>query len=153
LRERATASGHHKRTPGIVANLYFGLELFAEFAVAAGALTAAEAEALLRRSWQALGAAAAAQAGLQAHGEPARHFVELLRAAAAAGQAPGAGPDGAPPARPAEHGWRPDGDGWSAAGDQIGWQDGADLYLDPEAALAVAQRLAQERHEPLGVAA
>src|SRR5262249_18488459 len=33
LREEATASGHHKRTPGMVANLFFGLELFCRFAV------------------------------------------------------------------------------------------------------------------------
>jgi hypothetical protein len=153
LREQATASGLHKRVPAIVANLYLGLQLFAEFAVAAGALSGAEAEAFLQRSWQALGAAAAAQAALQAHGEPARRFLELLRAAVAAGQAHVAGPDGGAPDRPAERGWRPDGDGWAAAGDRIGWLDGPDLYLDPEAALAVAQWLAQERHEPLGVAA
>src|SRR5262249_45380226 len=55
LREQPTASGQHKRTPGIVANLYFGLEFFSQFAIDSKALTKKEAEAFLKRCWQALG--------------------------------------------------------------------------------------------------
>src|SRR4051812_19188325 len=100
LREQATASGQHRRTPGIVANLAFGLELFSQFAVETQALSEEEAKAFQQRCWKALGEAAAAQASVHSHGEPAQRFLELLNAAVAAGQAHVAGPDGGAPAQP-----------------------------------------------------
>src|SRR5262249_41006031 len=81
LPEQATASGQHRRTPSIAANLYFGLELFSKFAVEAKAITPKQSEGFLKRCWQALGEAAAAQAALQARGEPAQRFLELINAA------------------------------------------------------------------------
>jgi hypothetical protein len=151
LREQATASGLHKRTPGIVANLAFALELFTAFAVAAKAMTPRQAEAFQARCWKALGEAAAAQPTVQAHGESAQRFLGLLRQAIATGQAHLAGPDGQAPAQPSPAGWQQDGDTWSPRGDLIGWLDGADLYLEPDRSYTVAQRIGQERHEPLGV--
>lgn len=151
LREQATASGQHKRTPGIVANLAFGLELFSEFAVDAQAMTAKQAEAFRERCWQALGEAAAAQAVFQAHGEPAQRFLSLLGAASAGGKAHIAAADGQPPADPARFGWHRDKAQWVPGGRLVGWLDGEDLYLEPEAAYDVAQQVGRDRHEPLGV--
>ena len=60
LRDRASGSGQHRRTPGIVANLFFGLEVFAGFpAVDATAMTQNEADEFLLRAWAALGEATA----------------------------------------------------------------------------------------------
>jgi hypothetical protein len=151
LRDQATASGQHRRTPGIVANLAFGLELFGRFAVTVGTMTKAESKKFQQRCWQALGEVAAAQAALQAHGEPAQRFLGLLTASMTAGKAHIAGPDGQPPAQPVAWGWRDDGDVWKPEGNRIGWVVNADLYLEPEAALASAQGMACEGHEPLGV--
>jgi hypothetical protein len=36
-------------------------------------------------------------------------------------------------------------------GDRVGWPSGGDLYLEPEAANAAVQTLAQEGGEPLAV--
>ena len=150
LRERATASGLHKRTPGIVASLFYGLQLFIDFAVDIKALTEAKAKALRERCWQALGVAAEAQAEFQRHGEPAQRFLELLQAAIREGKAHVAGLDGTAPAGAEGLGWRADGDAWAANGDCVGWVDAANLFLDPDAAYAAAQRMAQGGHE-LGV--
>jgi hypothetical protein len=154
LRERATGSGQHKRTPSTVAHMFLGLELFGQFAVEVKALTQKQADALLKRCWQALGEAAAAQATVQAHGEPGQRFLDLLVAAIRGGKAHVAGPDGKPPANPATLGWREDGGEWKPQGDRVGWMDGpADLYLDPDAAYTIAERVAEAAHEPLGVGA
>jgi hypothetical protein len=151
LREQATASGQHRRTPAIVADLALGLELFTQFATEVKALTQKQADALRQRCWQALGEAAAAQAVLQSHGEPAQRFLDLLGAAIRAGKVHLAGPDGQSPANPAGLGWREEGGAWAVSGDRVGWLDGADLYLEPEAAYAAAERMAEAAHEPLGI--
>jgi hypothetical protein len=152
LREQATASGQHKRLPGIVANLFYAKELYCRFAVQNKALTPKQADALLKRCWQALGEAAAAQATVQAHGEPGRRFLDLLVAAIRGSKAHIAAPDGGPPPTPAGLGWREAGGAWAAAGDRVGWLDGHDLFVEPDAAYLTAQQLAQESHEALVIA-
>ncbi|MGH2688011.1 MAG: hypothetical protein ACRDKW_04275, partial [Actinomycetota bacterium] len=116
------------------------------FARTSGAITAARHDELLERSWRALGEAARAQAGHQSPAEPARRFLELLRGAIASGRAHIAGPDGAHPiGDEGACGWRRDSWGsWEAKGERVGWIDGEDLYLEPDAAYAVVQRLGQE---------
>jgi hypothetical protein len=146
LRQRAAASGEHRRTPDIVANLMAGMGLFLAFARGAGAVSDAERDELLDRSWRALGEAARAQAGHQAPAEPARRFLELLRGAIASGRAHLAGPTGDRPEVAEEAwGWRRDSYGtWEPKGERVGWLDGDDCYLEPDAAYAVVQRLGQE---------
>ena len=70
-----------------MANLYFGLELFAGFAVDIAAIGAGRARRLLTDGWDALGEAALAQRGIQADSDPARRFLDLLTAALTAGKA------------------------------------------------------------------
>jgi hypothetical protein len=85
----------------------------------------------------------------------------LLAAALASGCAHIAGPDGAAPDKPAAWGGReeefvtregPDSRG-VGQGRRVGWVDGADLYLEPEAADAETQRLAGEQGDSLAVSA
>src|SRR5262249_1245829 len=59
---RAALPKDHARSPGIVADLALGLKYFLDFAVEAGAVTAAERADLSRRFWAALCGAAHAQA-------------------------------------------------------------------------------------------
>jgi hypothetical protein len=147
LREQVHADGLHARTPGIVAELAVGLRLFLAFAVEAGALTGAERDILDRRGWEALRAAGAAQAGPAEAAEPCGYFLRLLAGLLASGRAHVAGTAGAAPSNADAWGWRRE----EAQGRRIGWLDGADLYLEPEAAYAEAQELARLQGDSLPV--
>src|SRR5262249_17920564 len=59
LRERAHAEGLHARTPGVVADLAVGWRCWLDYAVDAGAITAAERDGLTQRVRRALLTAAA----------------------------------------------------------------------------------------------
>ena len=146
LRAKAAASGSHRRTPEIVANLAAGFGLFLTFAASAGAITDTEHQALLEVSWRALGEAARAQSAHQSPAEPARRFLELLSGAISSGRAHVAAGDGERPAgAEGTWGWRRDPWGtWQPMGERVGWVDGEHLYLEPDAAYAVVQRLGQE---------
>lgn len=158
LRDKVGMGGQHNRTPEIVANLVLGLEMFTRFAHEAGALTREEAEALLARGTRAIQTAAASQAKHLEDSEPTRRFRDLIAAALAAGKAHIAAPNGEAPPNAQAFGWRKgqigqfsDGGEWHAQGDRIGWVDGNDLYLIPEAALACAKRMAGENGEGIMV--
>jgi hypothetical protein len=91
--------------------------------------------------------------------EPTRHFLRLLAAAIASGRAHLAGPAGGEPKTPQAYGWRPIAVGtgpyatgdWQTQGLRIGWVEGNDLYLEPEAAYAQAQSLATQQGEALSI--
>ena len=165
LRQQATQSLMHRRTPGIIADLAVGWRAFLRYAQGVEALTPHEADALWQRGWAALGQAAAVQAQHQAASEPASRFVELLGAALASGQAHVAAADGNAPERPDDEempkqwGWRlriiGTGDNereeWQAQGRRVGWLDGDDLYIEPDAAFSVVQRLGRDVGDALTV--
>jgi hypothetical protein len=157
LRERAQTGTGSARTPGIVADLALGLQLFLEFALVIGAIGQAERDDLTRRIWQALAVASAGQAEHIQATEPTALFVNLLAAAVTSGRGHVAGPDGDAPIAPAAWGWRRedarDGPIWRPQGRRIGWIDGADLFLEPEAAYAEAQDLARVQGDGLPVSA
>lgn len=151
LREKALAGTAHRRTPEIVANLFIGLKHFLAFAEEARAITAADKAELLRRAWLALGEAATAHADHLRMADPAGQFWRLLSAALASGRAHCATPTGDVPADAPAWGWREQQTGmgehshleWRSQGRRIGWVDGADLLLEPEASYAEAQELAR----------
>jgi len=159
LRELAAASDAHRRTPGIVASLGAAWRLFLDYALESGAITATSAEAAWRRCWLALGQAAAAQAQHQAASEPTARFLELLGSALGSGKAHVAAPNGTAPEGAKGWGWRSAvvGTGefarqeWRPQGARIGWIEGADLYLDRDAALAEVQRLGQITGDGLAI--
>jgi hypothetical protein len=161
LRDRARGDGQHARTPGIVADLALGLRYLLDFARFAGAVTETEGAELWERGWAALAEAAAAQATVIASAEPTGLFLRLLVAGLASGRAHVAGPGGNEPESAAAWGWRSKTvgageharDEWQPQGRRIGWIDGADLYLEPEAAYAEAQELARHQGESLPIAA
>jgi hypothetical protein len=151
LRDLAAAGGQHKRTPVISAELYAGLESFADYAADVAAISEGRRFKLLAGWWKVLVEAAAAQDAIQSGGDPVLRFAELLTAAVASGRAHVAGLTGDPPHQRAGWGWRQSGGGWEPRGDRVGWVEGPDLYLEPEAAYGVAQRMAHDGNEPLAV--
>jgi hypothetical protein len=159
LRQAAVGSASHRKTPMMIANLGVGIERFLEFACRSGAIGAPEAQELWEQAWAALGEAGEAQAQYLVSAEPMARFLDLLRAALASGEAHLADPEGKHPPSPESWGWRSRLIGvgedvdkrWEPQGKRIGWLDGDDVYLEPEAAFAAAQRLGQASGDPLAV--
>lgn len=150
----------HDRTPDTVANLVLGWQFLLAFAVEAGAVTAEEAETLWARACEALIAAGEAQAGHLTSEDPTARFLSLLGAAVTSGRAHVAdAKTGEQPENPAIWGWRERWFGvgddlrfeWQPLGDRVGWLDGENVLLDPEAAYAAAQKLARDQNASLPI--
>lgn len=138
LRRKAEVSNQHRRTPDIVANLFFGLDLFFRFCSEKSVLSEQEIKNIRGEAWAALGLAAAAQAREQRADEPARRFIELLRAALSSGDA---------------HLKKASGSNFMGdSGRCIGWVDDDFVLLEPNSSFAEAQRLASQQGEALPVA-
>jgi hypothetical protein len=153
--QRAKATHAHARTPGIVADLFLGFTSFLDFALDVGAISNDVRDDLAERCWNALQKVARAQRVRQEASEPARHFLDLLRAAIVAGDAHVSDLKGEHPAEAPKWGWRMMETGelqrWIPAGKCIGWLEGSSLYLEPKASYAVAQEMGRRIGEPLVV--
>ncbi len=148
----------HGRTTDAVARLQAVWELFAQFAIEAGAITQAEAQVYQDRLVAALKTVAEAQASIQKHADPAERFTELLQSLFSSGRAHllDKSDESTPPADPGKWGWRTvqsdslaTATPWQPQGRAIGWVDESNVYLDPQAAYAELDRLAGETGEPL----
>jgi hypothetical protein len=137
-RAKATRDGQHNRTPAVTANLMIGIQYFLKFARHHEVLTKAEAQEICKDAWRSLLNCAAAQTRGQASEEPAQRFVDLIASALSSGDAVLAN---------AETGYVPSG----TRGRVIGWVAGDAVLLEPEAAFAAAQRLADQQGEGLPV--
>jgi len=158
LQQWAVRGTTHRRTPQIVANLTIGLQYWLRYAQDSGAITSEEALAILRRCWLGLGEAAADQFHHQGSNEPTGRFLALLSSAIGSGRAHVAAQDGTEPDQPAMWGWREHTLGgpelsseWRPSGECIGWLDGENLLVDPDASYAVVQRLARDQGDSLNV--
>jgi hypothetical protein len=154
LRREAAEGTSHCRTPDIVANLALGLRHFIAFALEAGAISEVEAAELWKNGWAALVQAGRAQADHQAANEPARRFIELTKSALGSGHAHVAGEDGGAPKNAGAWGWRMGNKGeWEAQGDRIGWIDGDDVFLEPDASYSAANKMGGARGDGLSITA
>ena len=161
LAVQVAREGMHRRIPQAVADLGVGLRYFLAFATEAGAITAQERESLWQEWWEALVEVARAQERHHEAADPVRRFLELIGAAIACGEAHLAALDGGEPEAPGSLGWRlavvgtgeHERSEWRPQGERIGWVDGQNVYLLPDAAFAVAQDLARRQGEPLAVSA
>ncbi len=152
LRQELLDEGH-KRTATIVANLVVGFRYFLDYAELLKAISGEEKSLLERRCLDALKETARTQPQLQSASEPTQRFLELVRAALGSGAAHIAAPDGNAPQPPEAFGWQFGGFGVSSPkGKRIGWIDGEDLYLEPEASYQCAQRAAKDSGELLPIA-
>ena len=141
----------HMRTPENLDALHFGLATFLNFAQSVGAISQAEAQALVGRAEAAFRETEIGEARKHIDTEPSRIFLRLIRSAITMGKAYLAAPNGAAPE--GEKPW-----GWCVSagtnekqgrGTKIGWVKDDDVFLLPDAAHAVACRLAQEQGEVL----
>ena len=154
LRDHARRDQQHRRTPDTVAHLAIGVELFLAFDQDCGAITSEEAKALWERAWRALGEAASRQSQHQVTEDPAPRFLQLVGAALSSGRAHLVGShSGDAPKEAEECGWRRStgNNGYKEQGSRIGWINGQDVYLEPEASFAVAQQLAQAQGETIPI--
>lgn len=152
LRDVARADGHPRYALNI-ASLALGWREFLSFAEDVGAVTAAKREALWARVWQALVDVGAEQERYSREAEPARVYVQALTALITSGRAYVADAYGRSPASAERWGWTSDdplNDGYRSRGELLGWVDGNDLYLHPEAAYAAVRQFADRAGVPFG---
>ena len=151
-RELAAHPGLHRRTPGIVADLFIGWERFLGFARETEALTRGEAEGYRARVWSALIEVARRQSEHQREANPIDRFFALLLSAIATRRAHVATRDGTAPASPGAWGWRADEPArnrrrvqWFPQGTRVGWLEGEeDLFLDIDSAYRAANAMAAD---------
>jgi len=156
LCSKATREAFHRRTPDIVAHLAVGLKLFLDFACEVEAISQYERQEYWLRAWVALGEIAAGQAQYQSGEDPANRFLQLIAAAITSGAAYVSNrKSGEEPADATYWGWKEVAIGestqWQSRGTHVGWLDGYDLYLEPDSAFAVVQRLARDQGDSLPV--
>jgi hypothetical protein len=156
LRDVARREGvTHDRTPEIWASLAVGFEQFLKFALDIGAITETERQELFKECWEALRQASRAQDAHQRSEDPTGRFLALLGAAIASGKAHIADSNTLEePKRQADQwGWREKTIGtgdyqrqeWQPQGDRVGWLDGDNLLLEPDAAFAMVQRFGRDQ--------
>jgi hypothetical protein len=145
-REQAAHAGLHRRTPGIVADLFIGWQQFFTFAHEAEVLTRSEIEVYRARVWGALIEVARRQSEHQGEANPVDRFLGLLRSAISAGHAHVAARNGTAPANSGTWGWRLSRPArnrgrakWAPQGARVGWLDGQDLFLDIDSAYRAAR--------------
>ncbi len=155
IRDVAAAEGQHARTPTAVADLGLGLQYLLEFAVAVGAIDTSTNRRMWDEGWESLRELGRAQAHHANASNPVDMFLRLLSAAIISGRAHVAAVNREHPDNPAAWGWRREdgrsGPDWRPYGRRVGWIDGEDLLLEPEAAYAAAQHMAVEQGESLSV--
>ncbi len=144
IRGQGRGRAIHARLPAALAELQSGFELWLEFALEAGAIGTTERTELEERCERAFQELILLQTRYRRAGDPALHFVSLLKAALACGHAHVADRRGAVPESPGAWGWRrrPTGEGWIPQGIRIGWLKGNDLFLDPATSYQIAQGVA-----------
>lgn len=142
LRQKATTSDMHRRTPENIASLMLGWLYFLRFAEASGVITEGERMEKEREVWETLGRVAQSQSQHIATAEPAARFLALLQNAIASEKA-------------YLKEWRPEAtlQQESKSGVCVGWDDtnGNLVYLLPDASFAAAQELGQKTADSLVV--
>ena len=158
LRAQAMGSDVHGRLPETVASLMTGWEYFLAFAVEAGAITSEQYGQYWQWAWNALGEAAQGQADRLAAAEPAGRFIRALASALSAGghnRLDGRQRAGRAHTMGLAHAGVLTKDGpdftWEPRGDCVGWIDAGGVYLEMDAALAAADKLARDGGEGLQI--
>lgn len=147
------------RAPDNLAQLAIGFRMFLRFAQECAGLSPTQAELLERDALQAFQQVIAEQDRQQAMADPVVVFEEMLRSALASGRAHAAAAAGLAPEQPQRWGWREEQVPGQVntilrpQGELIGWVDGDDLYLEPNAAYAVAKLQANRQGLNLAVGA
>jgi hypothetical protein len=154
VRKEYQTKATHLRTATNVAHLHIGLSRFLDFAEHVGAIDGDAHAALLVRLRKALRQLAAQQSRHQRHYEPARRFVDLLGEAIVSGLGHVAHANGGAPQDAASWGWEI-GTGLNPKnkplGPRVGYLDGSDVFLLPNAAFAAARKRAESCGDPFAI--
>jgi hypothetical protein len=150
-RAAIASRNQHRKMSTTIAELFFAWYTFLRFAEEVGAILPDRSGQLLATAWAALCEAGSAQMKFQRSAEPTERYIELLQAALVAGEGHLATPRGAAPSAAGSMGWRIIGKSdrdfptWGPLGRRIGWieEDSNDLFLQPDVAYQVAQRMAR----------
>lgn len=148
LRELATDSDMHLRTPELTGSLALGLEQFLKFAIDVGAIQEAEREAIWKRGWDQLQKMAKNQFEYQSAEDPANRFIDLIRAAFAGHRAHLTNTKYQVPSEANSWGWKEDNDVFYPKGTRVGFVKDDEICLEPENAFAVAQMMARDQGKP-----
>ena len=151
LRNELRRHRPHPRTPDNLAQAVIGLDIWAEFAEDAGAVTSEEADQLRQRLNAVLPEIADVQRSILSAADPAGRLVPLLRASIKSGNAHAGGLNGGPPDSSAHLGWSTVDGATRPQGRRIGWVEGDELFLDFTMAFAAAQEAAEAAGEPLTI--
>jgi hypothetical protein len=138
-------SGGHARLAGGVGGLFDGWLSLLDFAAEVGAIGDGEAEDFYVRGVQAFASNAGDQKAEAAGEEESGRFMRLIYAALDSGRAHLAGRKGDVPPQPERYGWRnmPNSSTtYEPLGACVGWVDGGEVFLDPEAAYAAGHAVA-----------
>lgn len=130
--------GSHRRTATLLAELALAWRTVLDYAMDCAALTVQEAEQYWSRIQAALIVAGQAQSDHDSDADPAARFTELVSAALASGRAHVADTTGLAPLHAQRWGWRADTTSppdWRAQGPRIGYVDGDNVYLLPDAVM------------------
>lgn len=160
LRDEQQDYAQHRRTPANMAQLLVGLQWLLRFAAEVGAIDERRRQDLDGRARVAFSRLAAEQSRHLIDADPVGLFMRLVRSCLSSGRAHVCDTNGDRPGKAEAWGWREQSGGvgehawvkWQQQGSCIGWLDADDegqLYLDPEAAHAVVQRLAQDKGETI----
>ena len=146
----------HSRTPDNIADLLYGLEIFLEYAVYVGVYTAEQAQDLRSTAVKTLVESNKLLQEVLESGNPVSRFNDLLMTSFTTGAAHLEALKGGVPAKDAiRWGWKkttgPLGDETKPGGKLIGWIDGANLYLDPEAVIAAVHGIASSQGSPITI--
>jgi phage/plasmid primase-like uncharacterized protein len=155
LRADTATAAAHLRTSDTVRALIASWRIFLDFAQKSGSITLIEKADLEARGTIAFASIAEDQDEMQAVSDPVLRFFELLRSALLSGKAHAASVSQNAPEEPELWGWRRHDANcafsWRPQGDRIGWLEGEDLYLEPPAAYALAEKLASAEGQSLGL--
>jgi hypothetical protein len=142
LRQTLIGKAAHPRTATMAAEAALGWRTVLDYAHDRGALSEDEAEQLWRRVLSGLAKVAEQQAHQGRDADPVSRFLELISQSLSAGQAHLANRDGDAPGDAHRWGWERRGPAlaqspWRPKGERIGYIDGDDVLLLPDAAMAV----------------
>ena len=152
LRDMARADGHPRYALNI-ASLALGWHEFLSFAEAVGAISGEKRAALWSRVWKALVDIGAEQERYSREAEPARVYVQALAALITSGRAFLADPAGRTPTDAERWGWTLEdalSGSYRSRGDLLGWVEGDNVYLQPDAAYAAVRQFAEKAGVPFG---
>ncbi|MBL8696379.1 MAG: DUF927 domain-containing protein [Planctomycetes bacterium] len=147
IQRRVSEEKSHARLDHNYAELIFGLDLFLEFLVSRKCIDERTRVSLKSRAEESLHALATDQSASIEQASDAERFRSLLQSALRSGSCHIRTIEGATPENALALGWERDpsssmGDTLRTRGNCVGWVEESDLYLDLNAALSVAQRMA-----------